>query len=127
MRISDPRSVPSVAPARSALSRRCAAVSVSESQRHQLYQRFEEAMGSEKAAVMMDLLPPVGWGDIATSDDVRHLGVELRGEMGELRGEMGELRGEMGVLRGEMGELRGEMGELRGERVRFEGRLEQGP
>src|SRR3546814_17966429 len=67
-------------------------------------------MGSEKAAVMMDLLPPVGWGDIATSDDVRHLGVELRGEMGELRGEMGELRGEMGELRGEM--------------VRFEGRIE---
>src|SRR3546814_7503928 len=59
---------------------------------------------------MMDLLPPVGWGDIATSDDVRHLGVELRGEMGELRGEMGELRGEMGELRGEM--------------VRFEGRIE---
>src|SRR3546814_2173871 len=110
MRISDPRSVPSVAPARSAMSRRCAAVSVSESQRHQLYQWFEEAMGSEKAAVMMDLLPPVGWGDIATSDDVRHLGVELRGEMGELRGEMGELRGEMGELRGEM--------------VRFEGRIE---
>src|SRR3546814_5447924 len=110
MRISDPRSVPSVAPARSAMARMCAAGSVSESQRHQLYQWFEEAMGSEKAAVMMDLLPPCGWGDIATSDDVRHLGVELRGEMGELRGEMGELRGEMGELRGEL--------------VRFEGRIE---
>src|SRR3546814_18918366 len=114
MRISDPRSVPSVAPARSAMSRRCAAVSVSESQRHQLYQWFEEAMGSEKAAVMMDLLPPVGWADIATSDDVRHLGVELRGEMGELRGEMGELRGELGELRGEWGGLRGEMVRLEG-------------
>src|SRR3546814_17984000 len=66
---------------------------------------------------MLDVCAPGGWGEIATSDDVRHLGVELRGEMGELRGEMGELRGEMGELRGEMGELRGEM-------VRFEGRIE---
>jgi hypothetical protein len=61
-------------------------VSVSESQRHQLFQWFEEAMGQERAAVMMDLLPPVGWGDLATSADVRGLGIELRAEMVRFEG-----------------------------------------
>src|SRR3546814_16086412 len=106
MRISDPRSVPSVAPARSAMSRRCAAVSVSESQRHQLYQWIEAAMGSEKAAVMMDLLPPDGWADIAPRDAVRHLGMEIRGEMGDVRRGMGEQRCETRARNGTIGALR---------------------
>jgi hypothetical protein len=63
-------------------------VSVSESQRHQVFQWFQEAMGPERAAVIMEMLPPVGWTDLATKDDVRSLGVELRGEMAQLRGEM---------------------------------------
>jgi hypothetical protein len=70
-------------------------VSVSESQRHQVFHWFEEAMGPERAAAMMDMLPPVGWADLATKDDVRTSGIELRGEMAELRGELRELRGEM--------------------------------
>ncbi len=57
----------------------------------------------------MSLLPPVGWADVATEDDLRSLGSSLRGEMGQLRS---ELRGEVAQLRSE---LRGEMGELRGE------------
>jgi hypothetical protein len=64
------------------------AVLVSEFQRHQVFQWFEEAMGPEKAAIMMDLLPPVGWGDIATKADLAMLRSELRGEIAELRGEL---------------------------------------
>ncbi len=82
-------------------------MSVSELQRHELFEWFKEAMGPERAAVIMELLPPVGWADIATKDDVRNLGIELRGEMAELRSE-----------------LRGEMAELRGEMARFEGRID---
>src|SRR3546814_1124495 len=93
-------------------------VSVTENQRHQIFQYFIEVMGEERAAIMMDLLPPVGWGDIVTRAD-------LHGELALLRGEMAELRaglsGEMAELRagvsGEMTELRagvsGEIGELR--------------
>ena len=91
-------------------------MSVTEYERHQIFQWYEEAMGSERAAIMMNLVPPVGWGEVATRTDLAALGVGLRGEMAvlgsELRGEMAGLRGEMSVL---SSELRGEMAELRGE------------
>ena len=63
-------------------------MSVSESERHQVFQWFEEAMGPERAAVVMQMLPSVGWADLATRDDLRSLAVELRSEMAELRGEV---------------------------------------
>ena len=44
---------------------------VSEFQRHEVFTWLEEKMGPERAAIMMDLLPPVGWGDIATRTDLR--------------------------------------------------------
>jgi hypothetical protein len=59
-------------------------VSVSEFQRHQVFQWFEEAMGPEKAAIMMDLLPPVGWGDIATRADLELVRAEIRSANAEL-------------------------------------------
>ena len=109
-------------------------MSLTEYERLQILKWFEEAMGPALGANMMKLLPPVGWGDIATKADLAALEyrldtridgvlVTLRGEMAELRSELrgemaelrGELRGEMAELRGEMAELRGEMAELRGE------------
>jgi hypothetical protein len=48
-------------------------MSVSEHERHQLFTWFEEQMGSERAATMMSLLPPTGWGDVATRRDLELL------------------------------------------------------
>jgi hypothetical protein len=45
-------------------------MSVSEHERHQLFTWFEEQMGAERAATMMSLLPPTGWGDVATRRDL---------------------------------------------------------
>ncbi|MHB1139911.1 MAG: coiled-coil domain-containing protein [Microthrixaceae bacterium] len=127
-------------------------MTISEAERHQLYQRLEAVLGREEANTLMEHLPPVGWADVATKADLEHLGQvmdlrlrdeanllrlemagmrtdltqqigELRGEFGELRGEYGELRGEFGELRGEFGELRGEFGELRGEFGELRGEL----
>lgn len=89
---------------------------VSDQDRRVLYASLSQTLGEHPAAVMMELLPPVGWGDVARQSDL----VAIRGEMaelrGELKGEMTELRAE---LKGEMAELRAElkggMAELRGE------------
>ncbi|MFP5255937.1 MAG: hypothetical protein ACLGI8_08830 [Acidimicrobiia bacterium] len=62
-------------------------MSVGEFQRHQVFQWVEEAMGP-KAAIMMDLLPPVGWGDIATRADLELVRADLRAE---IRGANAEL------------------------------------
>ena len=92
---------------------------VSDHDRRELYEALERELGRGAATTMMELLPPVGWGDVARQSDL----VAVRGEMaelrGELKGEMAELRGEMAELRGEMAglrsELKGEMADLRGE------------
>jgi hypothetical protein len=52
-------------------------MSVTDEERNQLYVWFEEHMGSERAAIMMRALPPVGWGDIATRRDLDHQGDRL--------------------------------------------------
>ena len=84
-------------------------MSISEFQRHQIFQWCEEVMGPERAAIMMDLLPPVGWGDIATRTDLHALRSDLRGEMAGLRA---ELKDDMAAL---STELRSEMASLRAE------------
>jgi uncharacterized protein YdcH (DUF465 family) len=41
--------------------------------RHQLFTRLEEVLGPAEAATLMDHLPPLGWGDIATKRDLETL------------------------------------------------------
>ena len=94
---------------------------VSDQDRRELYGALERQLGGGPAATMMELLPPVGWADVARQSDV----VALRGEMaqlrGELKGEIAELRGEMGELRGE---LKGELAEVRGELSKLSARID---
>jgi len=112
-------------------------MSVDELSRSRLAQRAVEVFGEAEAATLMDHLPIGGVSNLATKDDMRILGAELRlemselrtdlrlemselrtelrGEMSELRADFGTLRGEFGTLRGEFGELKGEFGELKGE------------
>lgn len=125
-------------------------VAITEESRYQLFQRAGQVLGEDEAATLMELLPTVGWADVATKRDLDHqrvalsadidaMGAALRSELHDqdvalrseihalgtgLRTEMGELRDEM---RSEMGELRSEMrsdmSELRSEMRAMSGDL----
>ena len=55
--------------------------------RHQLFLRLEEVLGPESAETLMEMMPPVGWADVATRHDLDNLGNQLRVEIGQLRGD----------------------------------------
>ena len=69
-----------------------------DAQRRHLFDQLGEVLTPESRDALMELLPPVGWSDIARQADIH----ELRGEMSEVRGEMSEVRGEMAELRAEV-------------------------
>ena len=77
-------------------------MSVTERQRHELHEWAKRVGDEEVAATLMELLPPVGWADVATKRDLGHLETQLRGEMSvmrsELRAEMAEVRLSMSSL-----------------------------
>ena len=96
-------------------------MTITEAERFQMHEALSTAHGKEVAAIIMEHLPPTGWGDVArrsdvaglqvlTKKDIDMLRISMSGDMEalrlEMRGEMQELRAE---LRGEMQALRLEM------------------
>ena len=47
-------------------------MATTEHARHRLYQRLNELIGSDEADTLMELLPPTGWADVATKQDLAH-------------------------------------------------------
>ncbi len=90
-------------------------MSITEEHRRNIFNGLEEAIGTEEANHLMQLLPATPASELVTRTDMHAFGTALRGEMAELRG---ELRGEMAELRGEvrtdMAALRNEMADLKG-------------
>lgn len=69
-----------------------------ETSRRLLHQSAVRALGAEAADVLMEHLPPAGWGELARRTDVEHETALLRLEIGTLREEM---RGEFAAVRAE--------------------------
>jgi hypothetical protein len=108
-------------------------MSVDERRRLELAEAARRTFGDDAGITLMELLPPVGWADVATKQDLLVLRGDLdlvRDDLGRLRGEFGELRGEFATLRGEFATLRGEFATLRGEfkelRSDLDTRIERG-
>jgi hypothetical protein len=55
-------------------------MAIDEQARHRLHQRLDEVLGPEEAAVLMSHLPPVGWADVATKQDIQALRGTFRTE-----------------------------------------------
>lgn len=56
-------------------------MAITEDRRHKLYSKLEEVIGTENASTAMEMLPPVGWADVATKADLEHLRVMIAKEM----------------------------------------------
>src|SRR6266511_2809720 len=107
-------------PARLACVKRRRTMAVDERASHELFLRVEGELGPQAAETLMQLLPPVGWADVATKHDLnlRFEAFEHR-LLGEIRGDINQLRaevdGDFHQLRGEIHELRTEMHSMRGD------------
>ena len=55
-------------------------MAVDERRRHELYEHAKSQWGEEAAVTLMELLPPVGWADVATKVDLAQLEGRLPGE-----------------------------------------------
>jgi hypothetical protein len=64
---------------------------IDERARHELYLAVEEVLGTERADTLMSLLPPVGWADVATKDDIRLVKDDLRVGLQRLTGDIHDL------------------------------------
>ena len=47
-----------------------------------------QILSEEAADTLMELLPPVGWADVATKSDIQHLRDEMQHLRDELKGDM---------------------------------------
>ena len=89
-----------------------------EDDRYRLHQHLEEVLGRDDANTLMEHLPPTGWANVATKDDVEHLRVSTTHHLDQLRAQM--------VHEFELRDVRFERIELRFQQVdaRFD-RMEQ--
>ena len=60
-------------------------MALDERARHELFLRLEQALGPKSAETLMELLPPVGWADVATKRDLDALRHQL---LADFRGEL---------------------------------------
>ena len=63
-------------------------MAVTDEARNRLYNTLREKLGAEDATTMMELLPPVGWADVATKRDLDHLAVLTKRDIDRLGAEL---------------------------------------
>jgi hypothetical protein len=59
-------------------------MAIDERARHQLYLKLEEVLGPEEAGILMEHLPPVGWGDVVTKRDLDQLAAVTKRDLDQL-------------------------------------------
>ena len=85
-------------------------MTISDSQRTDVHNCLRDLMGQEMADIMMELLPPVGWGEVVRRQDVNGLGISLRAELSETRGDLQrEIQAVRHELKAEIREFRSEL------------------
>ena len=108
-------------------------MTVNERSRHELHLRLESVLGPEAANTMMEMLPPVGWADVATKRDLDQLAEATRRQHDQLtdaaKRDLDQLAAAnqrehellAKALTEGLGSLRGDLAQLRGE-IAFQAR-----
>ena len=78
-------------------------MALDERARHELFLRLEQALGPESAETLMELLPPVGWADVATKRDLDALENQLlAGFRGELLAQSNAISARIDAINGQL-------------------------
>ena len=59
-------------------------MAIDEQSRHALYRQLEQVLGGEATNTLMAYLPPVGWADVATKQDLVYMEGRLEAMEGRL-------------------------------------------
>jgi hypothetical protein len=65
-------------------------MAIDERQRHELYRQLEATIGGDHADTLMSMLPPVGWADVATKQDLRVIELKIESEVNRLEARIQE-------------------------------------
>ena len=63
-------------------------MSITNEDRYHLQERANEVLGEKEGTTLMELLPPVGWADVATKSDLDVQTTLLRSEIGSVRSDL---------------------------------------
>ena len=75
---------------------------VTERQRHDLHAALSEQLGADVADTLMDLLPPVGWADVAIRHDVAHLETVMEAKFETVNVRLDRTESELDQLRADV-------------------------
>lgn len=83
-------------------------MTITDDERSELYQRLKETMGERPAGTLMAHLPPVGWADVATKQDLALLKQATKQDLALLKQDLAHLQETM-ATKTDLADLRSEM------------------
>ncbi len=85
-------------------------MSITEASRFHLRTAIGLILSEEAADTLMELLPPVGWADVATKTDLHYLNGDIQNLRNELKSDIDSLRNELkSDIQSLRNELKGDM------------------
>ncbi len=89
-------------------------MAVSERQRHALHEWARTAASEEVAETLMELLPPVGWADVATKRDLDHLEARLEVRFERMDARFDRMEARLGAVEDGFGAVEDGFGAMEG-------------